>query len=123
LRSFDPCMPWPEEEFRAAIDARATLLFAPTDISAANLDAEGAGGRVFVTGNTGIDALLALSMPSAPPPQRDRAARLRASPETPARPAPAPAARPARGPPSPPGTRPPRVGSCRRSDSRHPRCR
>jgi len=71
LRSFDPCMPWPEEEFRAAIDARATLLFAPTDISAANLDAEGAGGRVFVTGNTGIDALLALSVPSAPPPQRD----------------------------------------------------
>ena len=70
LRSFDPSMPWPEEEFRAAIDARATLLFAPTDISAANLEAEGAGGRVFVTGNTGIDALLALSMPSAPPPQR-----------------------------------------------------
>src|SRR5688572_196542 len=64
-------MPWPEEEFRAAIDARATLLFAPTDISAANLDAEGVGGRVFVTGNTGIDALLALAMPSAPPPLRD----------------------------------------------------
>ena len=34
LRSFDPAMPWPEEEFRTAIDARATLLFAPTDISA-----------------------------------------------------------------------------------------
>jgi len=65
LRSFDPCMPWPEEEFRAAIDARATLLFAPTDISAANLEAEGIGGRVFVTGNTGIDALLALDLPPA----------------------------------------------------------
>jgi UDP-N-acetylglucosamine 2-epimerase (non-hydrolysing) len=65
LRSFDPCMPWPEEEFRAAIDARATLLFAPTDVSAANLEAEGVGGRVFVTGNTGIDALLALDLPPA----------------------------------------------------------
>ncbi len=67
LRSFDPSMPWPEEEFRAAIDARATLLFAPTDINAANLEAEDIGGSVFVTGNTGIDALLALSMPPATP--------------------------------------------------------
>lgn len=60
LRSFDPAMPWPEEEFRTAIDARATLLFAPTDISASNLEAEGVPGRIFVTGNTGIDALLAV---------------------------------------------------------------
>ena len=67
LRSFDPSMPWPEEEFRVAIDARATLLFAPTDFSAANLEAEGVGGRVFVTGNTGIDALLALDLPPAAP--------------------------------------------------------
>ena len=65
LRSFDPAMPWPEEEFRAAIDARASLLFAPTDISAANLDAEGVGGQIFVTGNTGIDALLVLDLPDA----------------------------------------------------------
>jgi len=60
LRSFDPQMPWPEEEFRTAIDARAALLFAPTEISAANLKAEGVPGRVFVTGNTGIDALMAV---------------------------------------------------------------
>src|SRR5204863_9513888 len=60
LRSFDPAMPWPEEEFRTAIDAGAALLFAPTEISAANLDAEGVPGEVFVTGNTGIDALLAV---------------------------------------------------------------
>lgn len=59
LRSFDAAMPWPEEEFRTAIDARATLLFAPTEISAANLEAEGVPGRIHVTGNTGIDALLA----------------------------------------------------------------
>ncbi len=67
LRSFDPTIPWPEEEFRVAIDARGTLLFAPTDFSAANLEAEGVGGRVFVTGNTGIDALLALDLPPAAP--------------------------------------------------------
>ena len=60
LRSFDPAMPWPEEEFRSAIDARAALLFAPTEISAGNLEAEGVPGRIFVTGNTGIDALLAV---------------------------------------------------------------
>jgi UDP-N-acetylglucosamine 2-epimerase (non-hydrolysing) len=60
LRSFDPAMPWPEEEFRTAIDARADLLFAPTDISAANLEAEGVPGKVFVTGNTSIDALSAV---------------------------------------------------------------
>lgn len=60
LRSFDPAMPWPEEDFRTAIDARAALLFAPTDISASNLEAENVPGKIFVTGNTGIDALLAV---------------------------------------------------------------
>jgi UDP-N-acetylglucosamine 2-epimerase (non-hydrolysing) len=60
LRSFDPAMPWPEEEFRTAIDSRASLLFAPTDLNAANLDAEDVPGRIFVTGNTGIDALQAI---------------------------------------------------------------
>jgi UDP-N-acetylglucosamine 2-epimerase (non-hydrolysing) len=70
LRSFDPAMPWPEEEYRTAIDARATLLFAPTEISAANLEAEGVPGRIFVTGNTGIDALLRVER-SAPPCLRD----------------------------------------------------
>jgi UDP-N-acetylglucosamine 2-epimerase (non-hydrolysing) len=62
-------MPWPEEEFRTAIDARSSLLFAPTDISAANLEAEGVSGGVFVTGNTGIDALLALEQAPAFPPE------------------------------------------------------
>jgi len=66
LRSFDPAMPWPEEVFRTAIDARAALLFAPTEISAANLEAEDVPGRIFVTGNTGIDALLAVAPPSPP---------------------------------------------------------
>ena len=68
LRSFDPGSPWPEEEFRTAIDARADLLFAPTQISAANLEAEGVKGRVIVTGNTGIDALKAIAAPTPPRP-------------------------------------------------------
>jgi len=59
LRTHDPTSPWPEEEFRIAIDARASLLFAPTDLSAANLRAESLAGAIHVTGNSGIDALLA----------------------------------------------------------------
>ena len=61
LRSFDPTMPWPEEEFRIAIDKRSAMLFAPTEISAGNLQAEGVEGRIIVTGNTGVDALLAIA--------------------------------------------------------------
>ena len=71
LRSFDPAMPWHEEEFRTAIDARAALLFAPTEISAGNLEAEGVPGQIFVTGNTGIDALLAVQG-ATPPSFRER---------------------------------------------------
>jgi UDP-N-acetylglucosamine 2-epimerase len=59
LRSFDLCQPWPEEGHRIAIDAVAELLFAPTDRAARNLRREGrASGRILVTGNSGIDALL-----------------------------------------------------------------
>ncbi len=65
LRSFDPDLPWPEEEFRSAIDSRADLLFAPTDLNASNLEAEQVPGRIYVTGNTGIDALLALQLPAS----------------------------------------------------------
>ncbi|MEO8454490.1 MAG: UDP-N-acetylglucosamine 2-epimerase (non-hydrolyzing), partial [Sphingomicrobium sp.] len=59
LRTHDPRLPWPEEEFRTAIDARADLLFAPTERAAANLRTEGLRGEVHMTGNTGIDALIA----------------------------------------------------------------
>ena len=57
LRTHDPLLPWPEEEYRTAIDAQAELLFAPTERSATNLRLEGVKGQVYVTGNTGIDAL------------------------------------------------------------------
>jgi len=60
LRTHDPLLPWPEEEYSVAIDARAELLFAPTDIAAANLRSEQVPGEIHVTGNTGIDSLLAV---------------------------------------------------------------
>lgn len=60
LRSHDRTRPWPEEDFRTAIDAGADLLFAPTELSAANLRREGARGEIHVTGNTAIDALFAV---------------------------------------------------------------
>jgi UDP-N-acetylglucosamine 2-epimerase (non-hydrolysing) len=65
LRTHDPLMPWPEEEYRTAIDARAHLLFAPTETAAANLRAEGVEGEMHVTGNTGIDALFAVAPKAA----------------------------------------------------------
>jgi UDP-N-acetylglucosamine 2-epimerase (non-hydrolysing) len=70
LRSHDRRRPWPEEEFRVAIDTQAELLFAPTQLSAANLRRERVSGRIHVTGNSGIDAALAvkrrLQLPTAP---------------------------------------------------------
>jgi UDP-N-acetylglucosamine 2-epimerase (non-hydrolysing) len=58
LRTHDPLLPWPEEEYRTAIDADADLLFAPTELAAANLRAEKVLGEIYVTGNTSIDAVL-----------------------------------------------------------------
>ncbi len=56
LRSGDPRLPWPEEHHRIETDGVSTLLFAPSPLAAANL--AGLEGRVFITGNTGIDALM-----------------------------------------------------------------
>lgn len=69
LRTHDPLLPWPEEEYRVAIDARADLLFAPTATAAENLAAERVPGEIHVTGNTSIDAVLALEV-HLPPAQR-----------------------------------------------------
>ncbi|MDR1979292.1 MAG: UDP-N-acetylglucosamine 2-epimerase (non-hydrolyzing) [Synergistaceae bacterium] len=58
LRSRDLTRPFPEEANRVLTDRISTLYFAPTPLSAENLWAEGVGKpRVFVTGNTVIDAL------------------------------------------------------------------
>lgn len=72
LRSHDPQMPWPEEEYRTAIDSNAELLFAPTPLAAANLRREGVDGAIFVTGNTGIDAVVAIAAALPPPVLRER---------------------------------------------------
>jgi UDP-N-acetylglucosamine 2-epimerase (non-hydrolysing) len=71
LRSHDPMNPCPEEGFRIAIDRLAALLFAPTELSAANLRREEIQGLVQVTGNTGIDALLE-RIPFLRPPVRSK---------------------------------------------------
>lgn len=59
LRTHNIYSPWPEEINRQLTSRIATLHFAPTDISKKNLILEGIPAeRIFVTGNTGIDALL-----------------------------------------------------------------
>jgi UDP-N-acetylglucosamine 2-epimerase (non-hydrolysing) len=73
LRTYDAALPWPEEEYRTAIDAQAHLLFAPTEIAAANLHAERVPGQVHMTGNTGIDALREAEARLPPPALRDSA--------------------------------------------------
>src|SRR5690606_21275136 len=60
LRTGNLYAPWPEEANRKLTGALAALHFAPTERSRANLLAEGVSGdRIFVTGNTVVDALLA----------------------------------------------------------------
>ncbi|WP_104203818.1 non-hydrolyzing UDP-N-acetylglucosamine 2-epimerase [Billgrantia saliphila] len=59
LRTGNLYSPWPEEANRKLTGALAELHFAPTERSRQNLLEEGAApAKVFVTGNTVIDALL-----------------------------------------------------------------
>lgn len=58
LRTYDIYSPWPEEFNRQAVDIFTSLYFAPTNAAKMNLLSEGKdASKVFVTGNTGIDAL------------------------------------------------------------------
>ena len=75
LRTHDPMLPWPEEEYRTAIDAHAEFLFAPTELAADNLRAENVRGEVHVTGNTSIDAVLEIASGMQQPPRRKRSSR------------------------------------------------
>lgn len=60
LRTGDLLSPWPEEANRKLAGALAAIHFAPTAHARDNLLAEGVpAGRIHVTGNTVIDALLA----------------------------------------------------------------
>ena len=61
LRTDNLLDPFPEEANRRLISQIAHLHFAPTRQSEANLQASGVVGRVLLTGNTVIDALLRMS--------------------------------------------------------------
>lgn len=70
LRSRDKWAPFPEEMLRRMTDCVADYCFAPTSRAAEHLRREGVPPeRVFVTGNTVVDALQATS--AAPPPVED----------------------------------------------------
>lgn len=57
LRTHNIYSPWPEEMNRQITSRIATYNFAPTPLSEKNLIEEKAQGKIFVTGNTVIDAL------------------------------------------------------------------
>lgn len=58
LRTNNLYSPWPEEFNRQAVDVLCDYFFAPTDKARENLLREGKDAdRIWVTGNTGIDAL------------------------------------------------------------------
>jgi len=58
LRSGNMYAPFPEEVNRRIISTLCTFHFAPTPLAAANLQREGYGSHIYITGNTVIDALL-----------------------------------------------------------------
>lgn len=58
LRTYNLYSPWPEEFNRQAVDLITQFYFAPTELSKQNLLDEGKPeSQIWVTGNTGIDAL------------------------------------------------------------------
>ncbi len=73
LRTGERYSPYPEEMNRLVADRIADAHFAPTALAAANLAREGVDpAGVFVTGNTGVDALLMVAGPR----RRDAGRRL-----------------------------------------------
>ena len=57
LRTNNINSPWPEEFNRVAVDVISNYYFAPTEKAKENLLREGKKENIWVTGNTGIDAL------------------------------------------------------------------
>jgi len=76
LRTGDMAAPFPEEGWRRVVTQLANWHFAPTERAAANLLAAGASpDSVFMTGNTGVDAILNMARPpraAASPPSARR---------------------------------------------------
>ncbi len=69
--------PFPEEFNRRAAGLVADLHLAPTEWAAENLRREGKpNDRIFVTGNTGIDAVLAIAARESHDPYPDRSERI-----------------------------------------------
>ena len=57
LRTWDKYSPFPEEMNRTMVGDIADLHFSPTKANADNLRKEAIGGKIFITGNTAIDAM------------------------------------------------------------------
>jgi UDP-N-acetylglucosamine 2-epimerase (non-hydrolysing) len=58
LRTYDKYSPWPEEMNRQMVDCMCDMYFAPTELSKENLLSEGKDeDKIYVTGNTAIDAM------------------------------------------------------------------
>ena len=58
LRTYDKYSPYPEEMNRQMVDCMTDMYFAPTNLSKNNLLKEGkAEDKIYVTGNTAIDAM------------------------------------------------------------------
>lgn len=57
LRTWDKYSPFPEEMNRTLVGDIAELHFSPTRANADNLAREGISGKIFLTGNTAIDAM------------------------------------------------------------------
>ena len=57
LRTYDRYSPYPEEMNRCLVGRIAEYHFAPTAANRANLEREAVTGKIFVTGNTVIDAM------------------------------------------------------------------
>ena len=58
LRTYDKYSPWPEEMNRQMVDCMCDMYFAPTNLSKQNLLNEGKDeSKIYVTGNTVIDAM------------------------------------------------------------------
>ena len=57
LRTRHIAEPWPEEMNRRVVDIVSDMLFAPTANAKENLQGEHLEGKIFVTGNTVVDAL------------------------------------------------------------------
>ena len=68
LRTDNLYSPFPEEANRRLISQVTQLHFAPTDLAVANLQKSGVMGEVHQTGNTVIDALLAVAAKNPPCP-------------------------------------------------------